>query len=102
MSDGSAGHTHVRFDLVAMPIPQPHRARGWRCWCGAIEFDTYPVSPDGADDRRPPIGSAWVERQSLERVIGATYTPPAAAERPPAERDASERPVARPVAPAQA
>jgi hypothetical protein len=56
-----------------MPIPQSHRTHGWRCWCGAVEFDTYPVGPDGADDRRPPIGRAWVEPDALERVTGARH-----------------------------
>ena len=67
--DGS--HQHSRDELVAVPIPQPHRTRTWRCECGAMEFDTYPIGPEGADHRSPPIGQAWVAPDQLSRVSGS-------------------------------
>jgi hypothetical protein len=59
-------HRHVRHRLLAMPIPQPERELGWHCWCGAVEFDTYPPGPDGVDASAGPIGLAWVEPWQLD------------------------------------
>ena len=54
-------HGHIRFQQAPMPIPQPEREVGWHCWCGAVEFDTYPPGPHGVDTSNGPIGTAWVE-----------------------------------------
>ena len=61
-------HRHVRAESVPSPVPQPHRIATWRCHCGAVEFDTYPVGPTGAEVGVAPIGRAWVTPEQLARL----------------------------------
>jgi hypothetical protein len=63
-------HQHRRHQLAPAPIPQPDREMVWHCRCGAVEFDTYPVGPDGdADTCCGPIGLAWVEPEQIRPTL---------------------------------
>jgi len=65
-------HQHERVISVPVPIPQPHRTATWRCECGAIELDTYPVGPQGIEEGSLPIGVAWVLAPQIEAASRST------------------------------
>lgn len=63
-------HRHSRCEPIEVPVPQPHRVVSWRCRCGAIELDTYPVGPRGAEEGALPIGHVWVAADLLSGLAG--------------------------------